>query len=306
MNTVLAALAPVFLLILLGWAVRAARIFPADAIGAVNRFGYFVLYPAFLFTTISSASVASGEAVRFVFGVLLAFLGVVALMLALKPLFRDGPGYTSVFQGATRWNGFAILAAGNEIFGPLGRPYIALIFGPAVLMLNVISVAVLARWGDNAQTSWRFVIAQVAGNPLVLACIAGMAALFVGLPDLGPVTDALQLLGQAAMPVALICVGAGIDLSAARVAGAKVATSTAVKLLVAPAIFFFAVRAVGAGHDAAAIAAGIGATPTAAASYALAREMGGDARTMAAIVSITTLASFVTMPLVISLALAAP
>ena len=52
MANVLAALAPVFLLILLGWAVRAGRVASAEALGHVNRFGYFVLYPAFLFTTI--------------------------------------------------------------------------------------------------------------------------------------------------------------------------------------------------------------------------------------------------------------
>ncbi len=305
MSGVVAALAPVFLLILLGWAVRAARLLPAEALVAVNRFGYFVLYPAFLFTTIASASLASADAFLFLGGVLLAFLCVVTLMLGLRGLFTDGPAFTSVFQGAARWNGFAILAAGNEIFGPLGRPYIALAFGPAVLMLNVISVGVLARWGETRQTSWRLLAAQVAGNPLVLACVAGLAAQIVGLPDLGPVSEALRLLGQAAMPVALICVGAGIDLSAARSGQAKIAAATLVKLALAPLIFYAVVRGVGAGHTAAAIAAGIGATPTAAASYTLAREMGGDARLMAAIVSVTTLASFVTMPIAISLALAA-
>lgn len=303
MDKVIAALAPVFLLILLGWAVRAARLLPAEAIGAVNRFGYFVLYPAFLFTTISSASLGSPDALPFLGGVILAFLVVVALTLSLRGFFQNGPAYTSVFQGATRWNGFAILAAAGDIWGPLGRPYIALAFGPAVLMLNIISVAVLARWGETRIVSWRAIVAQVFGNPLVVACIVGLAALLLGVPHMGAFSDALQLLGQAAMPVALICVGAGIDLGAARSGHSKVTLATVIKLAVAPFIFYFAVRAVGGGPLAAAIAAGIGSTPTAAASYTLAREMGGDARLMAAIVSVTTLISFVTMPIAISLAL---
>ncbi|MBL8559860.1 MAG: AEC family transporter [Hyphomonadaceae bacterium] len=303
MDKVIAALAPVFLLILLGWAVRAARLLPMEAIGAVNRFGYFVLYPAFLFTTISSASLGSPDALPFLGGVILAFLIVCALTLSLRGFFQNGPAYTSVFQGATRWNGFAILAAAGDIWGPLGRPYIALAFGPAVLMLNIISVAVLARWGETRIVSWRAIVAQVFGNPLVVACIVGLAALLLGVPRMGAFSDALQLLGQAAMPVALICVGAGIDLGAARSGHSKVTLATMIKLAVAPVIFYFAVRAVGGGPLAAAIAAGIGSTPTAAASYTLAREMGGDARLMAAIVSVTTLISFVTMPIAISLAL---
>ena len=304
MNGVVAALAPVFLLILLGWGVRAARIFPTEAIGAVNRFGYFVLYPAFLFTTIAGASAISREAIPFLLSVLAAFVCIVVLALALRVFFRDGPAFTSVFQGATRWNGFAILAAGNEIFGALGRPYVALVFGPAVLLLNVISVGVLARWGANRQTSWRYLLEQIAGNPLVIACVAGLAAMMIHLPDFGPLSDALHLLGQAAMPVALVCVGAGIDLGAARTGQVKVAVACALKLAVAPLVFWGVARACGATPEAAAIAAGIGSTPTAAASYALAREMGGDAQLMAAIVSVSTLLSFVTMPIAISLALA--
>lgn len=303
MSEVLSALAPVFLLILLGWAVRAARIFPAEAIEAVNRFGYFVLYPAFLFTTIHSASLDAPDALPFVAGVLLGFLCIVALTLGLRVFFRDGPAFTSVFQGATRWNGFAILAAAGEIWGPPGRPYIALIFGPAVLMLNVISVAVLARWGETRLVSWRALALQVVGNPLVISCAVGLAALFVGVPRLGPVSDALNLVGQAAMPVALICVGAGIDLGSARSGVGNIALTSFLKLAAAPLIFYLAARAVGAGPVAAAIAAGIGSTPTAAASYTLAREMGGDARLMAAIVSVTTLLSFATMPVAIVLAL---
>ncbi len=303
MDKVLAALAPVFLLILLGWAVRASRVVSAEALGHVNRFGYFVLYPAFLFTTIASASLESADAGPFVFGALGGFLCVVALTLGARLFIKDGPAFTSVFQGATRWNGFAILAAAAEIFGPLGRPFIALIFGPAVLMLNIISVAVLARWGAHGKTSLKFIVAQVAGNPLVLACVAGLLALAIHLPHLGPVSDALRLLGQAAMPVALICVGAGIDLGAARSAHKEVVLSTALKLLVAPVLFYLVVRGVGGSPMAAAIAVGVGSTPTAAASYTLAREMGGDARLMAAIVSVTTLVSFVTMPIAISLAL---
>ena len=57
----------------------------------------------------------------------------------------------------------------------------------------------------------------------------------------------------------------------------------------------------GASPIAAAVAAGVGSTPTAAAGYTLSREMGGDARLMAAIITATTLLSFITMPIVISL-----
>lgn len=304
MDKVFSALAPVFLLIAIGWAVRASRLVSAEAFGTVNRFGYFVLYPAFLFLTVTQADLDAATAWPFILGVLAAFATVAALTFATLPLSKNGPAFTSVFQGALRWNGFAILAAADAIFGPGARSLIGIIFGPSVLLNNVFSVAVLARWGANDREPTRgYILSQIAGNPLVLACLAGLLVRLTGKHDFGVIGATLDLLGDAAMPIALVCVGAGLDLGAARAARQEVALSMVLKLAAAPLIFYGAVRLFGGDARSAAIACAIGATPTAAASYTLAREMGGDARLMAAIVSVTTLISFVTMPVAILLAL---
>ena len=73
MNNVIGELLPVFILIVIGWSARAAGIVSAEGFGAVNRFGYFVLYPAFLFTLSSSADLSGGEAGPFILGILLGF-----------------------------------------------------------------------------------------------------------------------------------------------------------------------------------------------------------------------------------------
>ncbi|MBC7767776.1 MAG: AEC family transporter [Phycisphaerales bacterium] len=304
MAEVFGALVPTFILIALGYGVRTARIATAEQFGMVNRFGYFVLYPAFLFTLISGASFAGEEALPFIGGVLAGFLALVLVALALRLVFRgDGPAYTSVFQGSVRWNGFALLAAAPALFGPEGPALIGLAFGPLVLTLNIICVIVLARWGSARATSMRAVLDQIIANPLIIACAAGIGANLAGVRDLGYASDAIQLLGGAAMPIALMCVGAGLDFSALRGSFAKVATASALRLVLAPALVWGACVLTGAGPLATAVAVGIGSTPTAAAGYTLAREMGGDARLMAAIITATTALSFITMPIAITLAL---
>jgi hypothetical protein len=304
MGDVYVALAPVFILIALGWLARNRRIATPEQFGVVNRFGYFILYPAFLFTIVTGADFSNRDAGPFVLAVLIGFAIMVALALATRLVFRaDGPAFTSVFQGALRWNGFPLLAAATALFGPVGQELIGIVFGPLVFMVNVVSVIVLARWGATRAASWRAVLDQIVANPLILACGAGLLAQAVGFTHFGPVSEALRLLGQAAMPIALVTVGAGLDFSALRADGAKVATATALKLAIAPAVLWFTATTLGASPLAAAVAAGIGATPTAAAGYTLAREMGGDARLMAAIITATTLVSFISMPFAISLAL---
>lgn len=304
MAEVFGALVPTFILIALGYLVRAARIATAEQFGMVNRFGYFVLYPAFLFTLVSGANFEGADALPFLGGVLGGFLTLVLVALGLRFVFRgDGPAYTSVFQGSVRWNGFALLAAATALFGPEGQQLIGLAFGPLVLMLNIICVIVLARWGAAKATSMRAVLDQIVANPLILGCAVGIVTNLLGVRDLGYVSDAVQLLGQAAMPVALMCVGAGLDFGALRTSLPKVAAASAMRLLLAPSLVWGACLLTDANPFATAVAVGIASTPAAAAGYTLAREMGGDAQLMAAIITATTLLSFITMPIAITLAL---
>jgi malonate transporter and related proteins len=304
MAEVFGALLPTFILIALGYIVRARNIATAEQFGMVNRFGYFVLYPAFLFTLVSGANFAGADAGPFLLALLIGFLSLVVLALGLRLFFRgEDAAYTSLFQGSVRWNGFALLAAAAGLYGAQGPELIGLAFGPLVLTINIICVIVLSIWGSVRATTTRAVFDQIVVNPLILGCAAGLAANFAGLHEIGPVTDALGLLGQAAMPVALMCVGAGLDFKALRRAGVKVATASAMRLVVAPSLTYGACLLIGVAPLPTAVAVGIASTPTAAAAYTFAREMGGDAQLIAAIITATTLLSFITMPIAITLAL---
>jgi malonate transporter len=302
MHSVLGELAPVFLLITLGYVVRATGVLSGEAIGQVNRFAYLVLYPAFLFALTSSVDLSAGDAGPFVLGLLVGFALMMTLAFSLRLFFKDGPAFTSVFQGSVRWNGFVLLTAAPSLYGPAGPQLIGIAFGPLVLVVNLVCIIVLMRWGEKRAASWRALLDQIFVNPLILSCLAGLAAQALGMHDLGFATGALHLLGDAAMPIALVCVGAGLDFKAVRAARGPVALACFLKLAAAPAVMWGAATLFGASPVAAAVAAGVGSTPTAAAGYTMAREMGGDARLMAAIVTATTLLSFITMPIAIALA----
>ncbi|MGE0743022.1 MAG: AEC family transporter [Hyphomonadaceae bacterium] len=305
MSAVILELIPVFLLIVVGWGVRAANVVSAEAMGHVNRFGYFVLYPAFLFTLSSTADLSAGQAGPFIAGLLAGVAVLLTISLSTRPLFgaEGGPAFTSFVQGSVRWNGFMLLAAAATLYGPEGPHMIGIAFGPLVLVVNAVCVVVLARWGATRAASFRALLDQIIANPLILGCAAGLLAQLFRIRDLGPLSVGIDLLGQAAMPIALVCVGAGLDFRALRAARVKVLSASAVKLLIAPVVMWTTATLCGASPLTAAIAAGVGSTPTAAAGYTLAREMGGDAQLMAAIITASTLLSFITMPIAIGIAL---
>ena len=80
-----------------------------------------------------------------------------------------------------------------------------------------------------------------------------------------------------------------------------VAGVSVVKLLVMPFLMWGVCRLLGGDQLAQALAMLCGATPGAAASYMLARQMGGDAPLMAGVIALTTVGGAVTMPILLML-----
>ncbi|TRO93744.1 AEC family transporter [Glycocaulis profundi] len=294
---VLAALVPIFGVIALGWTLRRTGLVARDLWGGINRLSYQALLPALLFATISRADYAGLPAGSFLIAVTLAFLAMGAICLAFRPLPVSGPSFTSLFQGGVRWNGFVLLALAPAAFGPEGAALAALVFAPTVPLVNVMCVAVLTVWGASAVKPDAVRVGmRIVTNPLILGCLAGAAANAAGLFQTGAVADTIDLAGRAALPLILLCIGAGLDFSAIRARPRILILAVALKLIVAPVMFIAIGLALGVEGIALAVLAGVGSTPGAAAAYVLAREMGGDSELTAGHVTATTLLAALAMP----------
>jgi hypothetical protein len=147
-----------------------------------------------------------------------------------------------------------------------------------------------------ARPGWGRTALSVVSNPLIAACLIGIALNAAGL-DLPPVLSTLlNILGAAALPIGLLAVGAGLDIGAARRAGRLVALTTGLKLALLPLATYAAALAFGVGGLAAAVCIMYATLPGSSTSYVMARQMGGDATLLAGIITVTTLASMVVMP----------
>jgi malonate transporter len=115
--------------------------------------------------------------------------------------------------------------------------------------------------------------------------------------------DTLEVLGQAALPIMLLCVGASLKLRGLTADAMPVALSALGKLAVFPLAILGAAALLGLDAEAAAVALIYGALPTGVAAYTLSRQMGGDAPLMATMITFQTLLSFAVMPIWLTLAL---
>ena len=304
LTDVLAALLPVALLIAFGFALRQRQWLPDSFWPQAEWLAYFVLLPALFIHGLATADLGAVPIGR-VFAVLIGAVVLTAgLILLARPwIGGDDAGFTSVFQGGIRFNNYVGVMVATGLYGAEGTALAALANAAIVPTVNILSVLVFSRYGMTAagigQVLWRLVT-----NPLLLASALGLVLQLAstGLP-IG-IDGALAALGQAALAMGLICVGAGLMPGVLGLHLRPIAASLVFKFAVLPAVTLAAALSAGLGGREMVIVLTFHALPTATSSYILARQLGGDHALMANIIAVQTLLSAATIPLAIIVATA--
>jgi hypothetical protein len=306
MLSIINALIPIFLIITLGAVLQRTRLFGEAAWRGFEDLCYFVLFPILLVKTLATAQLGSAEILRFSGALLFAITLMSALMLLAFPLMNryldvSRPAFTSLLQGATRWHGFLALSIAGLLYGDEGVTFIAITMAVIIPPLNIINVAVLARFGAG-ENGLRSVLLKLASNPFILACLLGALLNLSGVGLPAPLYQVFDILGGGALGLGLLIVGAGLRLGEVRNHRVLVGFGALLRLLGMPLLMFLGARLFGVSGLPLVIAVLAGAVPTAASSYVLARQMGGDATLMANLITVQVVLAVFTLPLMIWLA----
>lgn len=306
MSAVFAALIPVFLIVALGVVLKRTLV-PDDAQWAgLERIAYWTLIPALLGVKVYTADLSTVPFSALVSTLLAAILTMAFIATACKwPLARLGfsdPSFSSVFQTATRWNGFVALAVVTPLFGHDGVTLIAVAMAAMIPVINVENVVALTLWGTvRPKNRWRLALIVIR-NPLIWSTVGGLLLNVLSVPLPETLILTLNIIGAGTLGVTLMIVGAGLDLSTVYRPSAAVAVATGLKLLIMPLLVFGFGTVFGLTGAALQTAVICGAVPTALNGYVLARQMGGDAPLYARIASVQTLLAFFTIPAALWLA----
>lgn len=291
MQTVLLLL-PDFALILLGAMLRRWMHLGDHFWNGVEKLVYFILFPALLVNAILRTQLDLGAAMPLLATAFAAMFG--GMLLALVPkLFTRMPAltYASMFQCGYRFNSYIALAVAGMLFGSPGIATMGLIVGAAVPFANLASVWMLARHGNVGL--WR----EVARNPLIWATATGFVLNLAGFVPPAPLQSFLGRLADASIALGLITVGAALRLDGT--SGVRLFSGwlLAVKLLALPLIAVGVGSLLGLSGLYFQVVVLFAAMPTASSAYILAMRMGGDGRSVAWLISASTLAAMLTLPL---------
>src|SRR5262245_9166526 len=306
MLAVIAALIPVFLLIATGFALRRWLIQDDAHWIGLERLLYYVMFPALLVESLSRADLAKVPVLAVGGTLLTAVLLMTAMCLALRPLLArylgtSAPAFTSLFQGATRWQTFVALAVAGNLYGDPGLALASVAMVAMIPVLNALAVWVLARYATPTRPDWRSVALVIVQNPFIWACGIGLALNPVAAWIPTPAHAFVDALGRSSLALGLLIVGAGLRVGELIRPNVTMFFACALKLAVMPAIAIAIGAALGLSGINLAVVACCASVPASSNSYVLARQMGGDAPLMAQILTVQTALAVVTMPVVLSL-----
>lgn len=212
MLSVLLVVLPIFALILAGWVTRRIGVLGPNATFELNRFVVYLALPALLFDIIAKARWSEVWRPGFVaaFGAGAAIVFLLTLVLrrrGSRPLADATVDGLNAAYANTGFIGFPLVAAVLDA-GALAPTMIATILTACVLFAVALVLIEIDLQTERHPGRLAMTVARSLGrNPLLLAPLAGGVVLALGVPLPAPFERFLTLLGGAASPCALVCLG---------------------------------------------------------------------------------------------------
>ena len=294
----LASILPVFLIILLGVAIRHYEWLPEAFFPSIEKFSYNIAFPALLFSSTARLSFHSGQVGELALATLLPtalVVGCALLGLLFAPRLPDA-ARSSVIQGAMRPNTYFGIAVSALYFEPKAASLVMLALALCLPVVNIASILALSWW-SGSRADFAQVGKTLASNPIILSTLAGVLFSLSGLSLPAPLMNTLEILGRAALCLGLICVGSGLVFSLQGLRPVALGFTSVLKLLAMPLLAAKLCLLFAVSTPVALAACFYCALPTAPNAYIMSRQLGGDARLMAALITLQTLLAAATVPL---------
>ncbi len=290
--TILLGLVPSFFMVALGGLVRSRL--SVNAWQGLDKLNYEILFPALMFVAASSRPIALSH----VYVIAPAVWAILTMGLLLGWLARPfGPArfldFASAWQNSWRFNtafGFVVIATVPG--ADLGL--LAVAVGMAVPVANLFAVTALSRGSDLGVLG---TVLRVALNPFLLASVAGVTVGISGVHIPEPIMAPLRMLSHAAIPIALISIGATMNWGALASLDRFNASITATKLLALPGMVVLVGLLGGITGPTITVLVLFAALPTASAAHVLAAGFGANRELAATLIAQSTLLSAITIPI---------
>jgi predicted permease len=291
----LETIAPIFLIILIGYLIRTLGVLRDDFFSEANRFVYFFSLPVLIFTGIVKSGLQTFS-FSLILVVVLPTVAVFFLACGLARLMgltrgQFGTFVQSTYHGNVSYIGLAVVfyMLGEEAFRQG-----SIMVGFLVLTTNLLSSIILSLATSRTDKHGPGPLASIAKNPVIISSLAGIIAAYVKLPIPELVMKSMGILANIALPLALVTIGASLTPASMKQSWKLGLFSSGIKLLLLPALAVVLLRALKLPAREGFAGILLLATPVATLTYIMAEQMGGDGELASNAVTLSTVLSLFT------------
>jgi predicted permease len=296
---VLDNLFPVFALLLIGHLLKRFGVTHDAFLKTADKLIYYIFFPALLFWKIgAAASDLIGDPGLYK-AAICAVVSVYILSSLYIKLFRV-PAYQagSFSQSCYRFNTYIGMAVMLNALGEDGARQFSILIGLIIPIINILAVSTLS-WYSEKKVSFpqRMVLTAKAliSNPLIIACIAGMAywKLIGGFPVF--IDNTFRLASFVTLPLALFSIGGTLMLGTMKNYFKLSLAASVFKLVILPLSGYLFLNV----FDATGISFRVGmlyfTLPTSPALYILSSQLSSDTQLASAAIALSTLLSVISL-----------
>lgn len=295
-------IAPIFLIIVTGFLLHRILIKDDNVWNYLNKLAYWVLFPCLLFNKTSVINFENFAVGPLTITVIAGFSAAAIISYLLSRLGGiTAASTTSIVQGGARHNAFLALAIVAQLFGDEGAMIGAIIIAVLVTFTNIVVNIMMTVMLSPKGSSKLSILKDLQRNPFIIAILLGAIFNFLGLGNLPILHDFTANVGETTLTIALLCVGAGLKIKSIGNNLNPCLIACFSKIIIFPFVVYLCAVYFNLPHIVMMSAMIFAMSPAGAASYPLAKQMGGDAPLMATLISLQTLISVITIPLVIFL-----
>ena len=303
------AVAPIFAMILLGFFAKKMKFIGEAFVNQAMKFVFRISLPIMIYLKILAIDMDNGLTGDQISLMLLCGIGAlvgyamaraISVFVLDSPMSERGHARGAFMQGSFRSNyiliGYPVLL---NLYGDDIVVRMALVTLVIIPMFNILTIMAMTPIGSHRSLNeYRRVVTNILKNPLIIAVILGFISARADLTYPTFIMNFLNTAGSMATPLALVAIGAFFHFDGLRVTLKPTLMAALIKLLVLPMVVTVPAYLLGFGElDVVLICVLLGG-PTAVSSFAMSKEMGGDAVLSGNIVILTSalcMLTYVTM-----------
>lgn len=297
MQTIILSLFPLMALIVMGYVLKHRKFVTESFWGGAEKLNYYVLFPAMLFSNLATATLDVTIVKNIIWVAAIVLTIACGGMYILKNLLQIPAARFGVYvQSLVRFNTYMGLAIIASLFHQQGMVILAIALAISIPMVNVVSVLALT---DRNLANIQSIILSLIKNPLIMSCVLGALYNVSGIGLWGGLENFIHQLAICSLPLGLLCVGAALQFFELKKDILILIINSLGRLLLMPLMTYIVCCFLSIPTLETQVLVVFAGLPTASASYILTKVFGGDSQLMAGVISLQTLCSAFTLPVVI-------